>query len=95
MKLLLFLTNGVKTTSNLFIYLACVVLFDCFFRFVYVIILLLPDITALFSSLLALPETTTLPSQGKGKVCVQTILLRPHLWEYAGYVVVVLKSNTK
>uniref|UniRef100_A0A0V0HMZ1 Putative ovule protein n=1 Tax=Solanum chacoense TaxID=4108 RepID=A0A0V0HMZ1_SOLCH len=37
-----------------------------------------------------LPETISLPSRGSGKVCVHSTLPRPLLWDFTGYVVVVV-----
>uniref|UniRef100_A0A0V0I802 Putative ovule protein n=1 Tax=Solanum chacoense TaxID=4108 RepID=A0A0V0I802_SOLCH len=36
-----------------------------------------------------LSETASLPHNCKGEVCIRPTLLRPHLWGYTGYVVVV------
>lgn len=35
-------------------------------------------------------RTTSLPAQGKGKVCIDPTFVRPHLWNYIVYIVVVV-----
>lgn len=62
----------------------------CFFHFVYlnIFLLLLLSFHLFFAQ--GLSETTFLPSQGRGKVCVHSTLPRPHLWDYTRDDVVVV-----
>uniref|UniRef100_A0A0V0GK78 Putative ovule protein n=1 Tax=Solanum chacoense TaxID=4108 RepID=A0A0V0GK78_SOLCH len=39
-----------------------------------------------------LSESLSLPSQSRGKICVNTTLRKAHLWNYTGYVVEIHKA---